>query len=60
MNILITILLILAGLIVLLLVIGLFSRKDYAISREVVINKPVPVVFDYVKYLKNQEVLLRT
>jgi uncharacterized protein YndB with AHSA1/START domain len=55
MNILITILLILAGLIVLLLVIGLFSRKDYAISREVVIDRPVPVVFDYVKYLKNQE-----
>ncbi|RPD38222.1 SRPBCC family protein [Chitinophaga barathri] len=55
MNILITILLILAGIIVLLLIIGLFSKKDYAISREVVINRPVPAVFDFVKYLKNQE-----
>lgn len=55
MNILITILLIIAGIIALLLIIGLFSRKDYAISREVIINKPVPTVFDYVKYLRNQE-----
>ena len=55
MNILITILLVIAGIIALLLMIGLFSRKDYSISREVLINKPVAVVFDYVKYLKNQE-----
>ncbi|MBO9153791.1 SRPBCC family protein [Chitinophaga sp. GCM10012297] len=55
MNILITVLLVIAGIIALLLIIGLFSRKDYAISREVLINKPVSVVFDYVKYLRNQE-----
>lgn len=55
MNILITILLILAGIVALLLIVGLFSRKDYGISREIIINRPVSEVFDYIKYLKNQE-----
>jgi len=44
----------LAGIIVLLLITGLFVDGKYAVEREVTINKPKQVVFDYVKYLKNQ------
>lgn len=36
------------------LLLALFIKKDYAVEREIVINKPKPEVFDYVKYLKNQ------
>ena len=44
----------LVGIIVLLLVAALFVDGKYAVEREVTINKPKQVVFDYVKYLKNQ------
>ena len=42
------------GIIVLLLVTGLFVNGKYAVVREVTINKSKVEVFDYVKYLKNQ------
>jgi uncharacterized protein YndB with AHSA1/START domain len=54
MKILVAIILVLAGIIVLLLIIGLFLRKDYSVGKEVVINKPKTTVFDYLKLLKNQ------
>lgn len=37
------------------LVMALFIKKDYAVEREVVINQPKENVFDYIKYLKNQD-----
>jgi|SRR6185312_2403667 len=36
------------------LIIALFTRKDYIVEREVVINKPKQDVFNYVKLLRNQ------
>jgi hypothetical protein len=54
MKILLWIVIVLAGIIVLFLIIGLFSKKSYTIAREVVINKPKAFVFDYLKLLKNQ------
>jgi hypothetical protein len=44
-----------AGIIVLLLIIALFVKNEYAVEREVVINKPKQEVFDYIKALKNQD-----
>ncbi|WP_284652395.1 SRPBCC family protein [Flavobacterium terrisoli] len=55
MNTLIIILFVVTGLIVLLLIIALFSRKDYNINRNIIINAPLQTVFDYVKLLKNQD-----
>lgn len=55
MNIVITILLVLVGIIALLLLFALFTRKKYDIHREVIINAPVQKVFDYLKQLKNQD-----
>ena len=40
--------------IALALIIALFMPKEYAVEREITINKPVDSVFNYVKYLKNQ------
>lgn len=36
-------------------IVALFVKKDYAVQREIVINKPKQEVFDYIKYLKNQD-----
>lgn len=35
-------------------VIALFVKNDYAVTREITVNKPKAVVFDYVKHIKNQ------
>ncbi len=55
MNIITTILLILAGIIALLLIIALFMKKVHYVNREIIINAPLPKVFDFLKLLKNQE-----
>lgn len=44
----------LGSIIVLALIAGLFINGKYAVEREVTINKPRQEVYDYVKYLKNQ------
>lgn len=43
------------GIIVLLLIIALFVKKEYGVEREITINKPKQEVFDYLKMLKNQD-----
>ncbi|NSL87723.1 SRPBCC family protein [Chitinophaga sp. Mgbs1] len=55
MKILKKILIVILIIIAIPLVIALFVKKDYAVQREVVINKPKQPVFDYIKYLKNQD-----
>jgi len=55
MNIVITILLVLAGIIALLLLIGLFMKREHYVRREIIIDAPNQKVFDYVKLLKNQD-----
>lgn len=55
MKVLLIIVGIIAGLIVLALIAALFIKKDYAIRREITINRPRAEVFNYIKYLKNQD-----
>jgi len=55
MKILKKILIGIVGLIALILIVAIFVKKDYSVEREIVIDKPQPEVFDYVKYLKNQD-----
>jgi len=55
MNILITILFVLAGIILLFLLIALLTKKDFRLEKQVVINKPKQEVFDYLKLIRNQE-----
>jgi len=55
MNILITILIVIAALIALFLIMALFIKKGYALERETIINKPQGEVFNYIKHLRNQD-----
>jgi hypothetical protein len=55
MNILLTLLAIIGGLVCILFLAALFTRKAYRIERTVTIGRPVPEVFNYIRYLKNQE-----
>jgi hypothetical protein len=45
----------LAILIAIPFLIAIFTKKDYAVERETTINKSKQEVFDYVKFLKNQD-----
>ena len=55
MKILKGLLFLILGIVILALVVALFVKKDYAVEREVTINKPIAVVFDYIKHIKNQD-----
>jgi uncharacterized protein YndB with AHSA1/START domain len=55
MKILKKIFITLAVLIAIPLIVALFIKRDYAIEREIIIDKPVAEVFEYIKYLKNQD-----
>ena len=55
MNILITILLVLAGIIALLLFIALFMKKEHYVKREIIIKAPSQKVFGFLKLLNNQD-----
>jgi len=55
MTILITVLLIIAGIIALLLIMALFMKKEHYAKRDIIINAPQQKVFDYIKLLKNQD-----
>jgi hypothetical protein len=55
MKILKGILFTILGLTAIALITALFVKKEYAVEREVTINKPKQEVFEYIKYLKNQD-----
>ncbi len=55
MGILINILIGLGAIIGLLLIIALFTKKQYSVFREIVINRPVAEVYEYVRFMKNQD-----
>jgi len=55
MNILIVILIVLAGIIALLFIMALFMKRDHYVKREIVIHAPAQKVFDFLKLLKNQD-----
>jgi uncharacterized protein YndB with AHSA1/START domain len=55
MNIVITILCVVASIIALLLIIALFTKKGYNTNSEIIINAPRQRVFDYLKQIKNQD-----
>lgn len=55
MSILIVTGLIIAVLVVLFLVAALFAKKEYTIERAITINQFKPEVFNYIRFLKNQD-----
>lgn len=55
MKIIVRILIVLVIIIAIPLIIAAFVTNDYAVAREITINKPRQEVFDYLKTLKNQD-----
>lgn len=51
----ITILLSIVGIIALLLLIALFMKKEHYTNREIIINAPRQKVFDFLRFLENQD-----
>jgi uncharacterized protein YndB with AHSA1/START domain len=49
------VLIVIAIVIALPLILALFITKDYAVEREITINKPKQEVFEYIRHLKNQD-----
>ncbi|AXT19703.1 polyketide cyclase [Flavobacteriaceae bacterium AU392] len=43
------------GIIALFIILAIVAPKKFNISRSIVIEKPLPEVFEYLKYIKNQE-----
>ncbi|HEX9827280.1 MAG TPA: polyketide cyclase, partial [Flavobacteriaceae bacterium] len=39
----------------LFLILGLIAPKNYEVNRSIIVNKPLSEVFDYLKYIKNQD-----
>jgi len=55
MKILRNIFFVVLSLIALVLIVALFVDNEYSVAREVTIGKPKVEVFDYIRYLKNQD-----
>jgi len=55
MNILLFILAVIAAIVAVVLIAALFVDKQYSIKREIIINRPLGEVFDFVRHLTNQE-----
>lgn len=55
MTIFITILLVLVGIIAMLLIIAFFMKRTHYVKREIIINRPVQEVFDFLRFLNNQD-----
>ncbi len=50
-----TVLIIIAALFALPFIVALFIKKSYAMEREIIINRPKQEVFNYIKYIRNQD-----
>ncbi len=46
---------VLLALVIIIAILGAFAPNDFKVQRDITINKPNAVVFDYVRYLKNQD-----
>lgn len=46
---------ILIAIAILLLILGLIAPKRFEVNRSIIVNKPLSDVFDYLKYIKNQD-----
>ena len=46
---------IIIGILALLLILALIAPKKYEVNRSIEINKPLPEVFQYLKFIRNQD-----
>lgn len=50
-----TLLYILIALVLLIVILALIAPKSYTVSRSITINKPIAEVYNYLKFVKNQD-----
>src|SRR5580765_1755564 len=55
MHTLVTILLVIVSITILILIAGLFMKKDHYVRREIIINAPLAKVFGFLRLLNNQD-----
>lgn len=55
MDVLLNIVWIIAAIIAIPFILALFVKKEYAVERSVLVQKPQDTVFSYIKHLKNQD-----
>ncbi len=55
MSILNIVVFVLLGVIALILLVAAFVKKSYAVSRQITVAAPNERVFDYIKYIRNQD-----
>lgn len=55
MKMLVKIVVVLVAIVSVAMVAAMFTKKDYTLKREIAINKPSQDVFQYIRYLRNQE-----
>lgn len=55
MNVLLLLIGLVAGIIALVLIAGLFIKKEYALEQHIIIEKPAEMVFNFIRMMKNQE-----
>lgn len=46
---------VLAGIVLLIILLALIAPKKYEVSRSITINRPAHEVYDYLKFIKNQD-----
>lgn len=46
---------IIGAIVLLFILLALIAPKHYEVKRSIIINKPLPEVFDYLKYIRNQD-----
>lgn len=54
MKMIIKIIVVLIAIVAVSLVIAMFSKNKYTLTREIIINRPSDAVFNYIRYLRNQ------
>lgn len=55
MNVILLILTVLGLIIATILIAAVFVQKEYRVHREIIINKPRAGIFNFIKYLRNQD-----
>lgn len=46
---------IVAGLLLLILILGAIAPKSFTVSRSIIVNKPIGETFEFLKHIKNQD-----
>lgn len=50
-----TLIYILIGIVILIIILGIIAPKTYDVNRSIVVNKPLAEVYNYLKFIKNQD-----